>query len=325
MKKLLRRHFRVFGNTAIIIISLLYLSGCKSDSSALQSDHKDDSTVTGANVLTELQLADNSSVQLYLAPCASNVCPIQLRLVRNGRVLATDSLDWSASSRKLHEASWTGPWHTGTGESLPVYVLGEENRQIGTSMEIVQMSTDANAVFIRQSGGFEHVKQRYDLYAVKDNKFVRLWSDIEGEGPVNSDAAVVNKGSVQDILYIKGLATSYLDHLDVFDYPQVERLHWSAESSSLKQEIAHGLAVVQVVHEFSSIDAARRFLVQKPLCLDYYWVINGGAVSGLPKGKPVIVAIMVDKTGAEQELIRLHECNPDLEVRLTTISTLEQE
>ena len=302
-------------SSTLIAFACILFAGCKSQLLSDQISTEPDPAPGDPSVITELAVDSQLGVQLYLAPCENNQCPLQLRLSREGTVLSSETLDWAAPSPELYISGWPGVWRNEKYD-LSAYTLGGEYLSVTTAIELVEMSPGEWFVSVSQSSGFEHVKRTHYVYAIKDRELVKAWSDTEGEGPYISDTAVVDlPAHHKAVLHLKGMINPSTES---FDSPKLLRLSAKNNSPLLEQSITNDIPVV-IASEHSSIAAARSYVAQRLACLRFYWVVSGSNIDTHVKEKAAVVSLLKRKEDAAEEISRLEKCAPAISPRFSTI------
>lgn len=314
MQGCLLNYYVKLSYTAIIIVILSDLQGCGLASArpAISNINND------SGILEALSVSGKLSLQMFVAPCVNDNCPIQLRLMQDKKAIDSKNLDWGAVDKKSQRGSWTGLWDTAHGKTLPAVTLGEERNAITTAMQPVRLNNNRMAVLVRQTGGFEHVKRRFYLYAIRNKQLKRIWTGKEGAGSFYSGVVVVDMAvDRKGIIYFNGFSKASYSEADSLD---VKQLHWPMNSQDLVEESAVGLPVVLLVPEYDSVGAARSALAQAATCLANYWILKSGQFSGLSKNKVVIAAIATSEQWVKAELVRLRKCRPELKIKQSITS-----
>jgi hypothetical protein len=308
-------------NLVMAIHAFLLVWACTaSQKTSHPSEHHDGDPY----ILTTLPMHGNLAVQLYVAPCLDEICPLQLRLQSHGKIVSTETLEhWQPGTRKSQEDTWYSFWDR--DGQLPAYTWGDGENTITVAIQLVRLQDRRWAVLIRQSGGFEHIKRRYSLYKIRGRRFEKLWSRKDGAGPHMTDViAFKTDDDIQSLLYLDGFFfTADNDRIDTL---RMHLLHWSNDRNMLVEDPGVVLPALWVGRIFDSIAAARSALTKYNTvtcpkdgipCLSDYWILKSDRFRGLAKGKVVIASVALTLEGVKREHARLQACMPDLKIHPT--------
>lgn len=280
--------------------------------------------------VTAVSAGHDSSIQLFVAPCVNNECPLNLRLVRNGEAVVTEPLDyWSPNSREPSQDTWSSFWSQDSED--PAFTLGEGEDTITTSLQLINFNSNKKAALVRQRGGSEHYKRWYYLFEIQDQRFNLVWKKTEGQGPYHTDVVVTElDNNVSELIYLEGF--SFQGDNDRADNVRFERLYWPLGSKTLQQEAAVGLPVIWVDKEHASIAAARSALERLNInndpdgypCLWDYWVLSGEQITSLDAEHWVLAAISTRRQWIVQETERLKSCIPDIPINIATTHAVKE-
>lgn len=248
---------------------------------------------------------------LHVGSCSDDECTLEIRWLSDTDKYDSVKLEWGLQSPTL-EPPQEEPWRsfpgllTGAAETLGI-TIGEEYQAVTTSIQAVDLADGLPALLVRQQAGFEHIKRRFDLFVVENNRLSRIWSDAEGPGPWLSDVAIVDtKSSGQHLIHFKGFAPPYGEEADTL---KATLLRWSSADNSLKSELAD-VPAIQIIPHFDSVSAARTTRDQSSACIGGYWILHAAWLDQRPAATSgyTLVGLAATKELARLELVRVRDC-----------------
>lgn len=235
--------------------------------------------------------ADGLSYGLVDGRCVEGRCAAIIQLRSATRLLDSVALEFAASGATLEREQGAG---AGAG-----WTAGHDEGAVTTLIRPVRLGPGFTGLLVQQSGGFEHVKRRYDVFVHDGAKLRKIGSAAEGPGPAWSTAAVVSSadGAQDDIVYLEGFRPggSSADRLSA------TRLTWDgARRALVQQPLVHLPALI--AGEFASVGAARKAADAEP-CLADYWVLPAERFGG-KRGRLVLASVDAQQRGVDAELAR---------------------
>lgn len=275
----------VMASGTVMIVALMLL-GCKK---------QDVGPAASASVTAVDAGKDGLSYHLVAGQCANQICPPAIELVRGQQQLDRAVLLFGGDAAELRPAQEDATLVLQPG--IAAWTSGSDAAAVTTAIQSVTLEQDKPALLAQQSGGFEHVKRRYDLFAVQNGKLRKLWSAEDGAGPAYSAVFVVPAATAgaQDLVLMRGFTSAEAQPDDI----KLERLHWNSASDSLKAGTASLPAVT--AGRFTTVAKARAAAADG--CHDRYAVVPGSAV-GSTAGDFALIQIVPDQAAAASELAR---------------------
>ena len=228
--------------------------------------------------------------------CVAGKCPAAIELVSGQKLLDSAALEFAASDAKLVKEQ--GDTGLGASAGLEAWTAGTEEGAVTTAVQGVRLTATRVGLLIHQAGGFEHVKRRRDLFVADAGKLRKVWSVLDGAGPVRSAAYVVPAENRQydEILYFDGLIPGGAEP----DSLSAQRLAWDETSQALRANPMDSLPAV-IAGEFPNVEAARS--AQANACLAEYWVLPADRFGGSP-ARYVLAMVVPDRQNVDAEMAR---------------------
>jgi hypothetical protein len=258
----------------------------------------------------------SGQTELVRAVCATEPCPVQLRVRRAAIASAYVTLGWSLPPGPIAPRSASGDGVT-AGLACPVepriWSVGREEKAATVAVCDVNLDQKTRGLLVAIEAGFEHVKRRFELYAPRADAWTRTWFEEDPQGPTTS-ALVVRAdaaGRGRDQL-VRFRISSTSGTAKQPDRVVTEAMLWD-KSTLVHDKLAGrglGLSAV-VVGPFPDTVAARRAQAAAPDCLGAAVVLPAAAFPG-QGGKIVLAMPSADSKRAEVARSAVSTCAPDL-------------
>ena len=261
-----------------LLVALIGLAGCERNRGTASRDAAPVSsspapTTARPAVATVGAGEASTNFALVVGACTQKPCAAEIELVADGARLDSVPLEFPASDAKL--VAKTDDTSFTIGAPLTTYTAGEEEGAVTTAIQPVRLSAQRIGLLVQQSGGFEHVKRRRDLFIVDDKKLKRVWSKQDGSGPVRSYADVVagadSGGKGDEIVLIEGITVAPNEA----DQVSAQRLLWDEAAKTLRSTPVASMTAT-VVGNFTSAEAARG--KYSDACFANFWLLRAHQV-----------------------------------------------
>jgi len=280
--------------------------------------------VPSASVQTRVVLGTYSvgpheklAYELSIAPCDSDECSFQVRLLSGNTEVGSIDLDWAKANGKLSrdEAAES----SGLGDPLDVekkrsvaWSTGEEDANVLTTAMTVRLTPQLDGLLVSQRAGFERFKRSYDLYVAMGRKLVRTWEFREGTGPTWStvELSEQGRGGPQNVLLFNGFRYPGNDQPDWLYFTVYS---WNSSKNQLESVSGDPMVNALIAGTYDTVAQARAAQASAT-CLSAFWVLTSGAFSQLHPGKFVLAAITARKPLADRKLAEVRTCAPKLSV-----------
>jgi hypothetical protein len=265
-------------------------------------------------------------LEVGMGACASDACPIEIRLTQGRDIKHTVQAGWPASTDTpqpvaLDSTVGVGDPLAATEDRAHVWSTGEEERTVITVARSVHLQGGRNAVLLDQMAGYEHPKRRHDLFAAAAGKVVAVWSSVEQQGPYWSSVAIEAGKAGADTLVLFEMFSPDPEQPDTLT---AQRLDLADENGVMHVASSPAVVNVAIAGSFESVAAARAARDESPECLAAFRVLDGNSVKREYKGRFVLAAVSTQRALAEQALQQAAACAPQLKIQRiesTTIAT----
>ncbi len=241
------------------------------------------------------------SLELSIAPCEGNGCPIELSLHDATGLRDTQRLDWLAVSRdhRAQEAdAASGAYLPLSTERPKAWSVGLDEVSLEVSAELIDSGTSRPLLLAHQLVGFDHLKRRHYLYSLKGGRLSPIETFTVGSGP-HWSAVATHRGRLYHY-------QSFSPYGTPSDTLHITRLDITREGKLARAPAETLFAVVHATHH----DADHLMALQAGSdCLREFLRLPGEQI-GLTAGTLSLAAIAVDKKVAEAGAERLRACLP---------------
>jgi len=255
--------------------------------------------------------------ELSIAPCDSDECIFQIRLLAGNAEVSSIDMGWAKASGKASRE--TAAESSGLGDPLDVekksaWSTGEEEANVLTTATPVRLTSQLNGLLVGQRAGFERFKRHYDLYVAVGKKLIRAWTFQEGAGPTWSTVEVREKGGggPQSVLLFDGFRYPSNDQPDWLYFTVYS---WNSSKNELQSISGDPMVTALIAGPYDTVAEARAAHASAG-CLSGFWVLTSGAFLQLHPGKFVLAAITARTPQAQRKLEEVRTCAPKFSVSL---------
>jgi hypothetical protein len=272
----------------------------------------------GKAAVLQIFHAGHFDLDLAIAECRSSECPIQVRLLRQGRVVDRVVLPVASSSRRARAESVDQDW--GADPGLKAWATGVEGKYVSTVARLLTVGPQTTGLLVSQRFGFEHVGRIHLLVLPRDSKLDVVWKAERVSDRTWDATQIVGDpaGEGQEIVYFQvasGFDEDTADHFDAI------RLRWDAASRRFRESPLPTPAMPLYLLNlgvYEDVAKARKEHFANSYCLSSYWIFNAGSFPGLSGGQTVIGKVYAQRSSAEAAARAVETCLPSI-----TTSVLE--
>lgn len=235
--------------------------------SALCADTKE------RRVVTRLEGDANQHYEVAAGPCLRGRCSITVELWAGERVLDRHALELKSVSASFQKSEL----ELGDGFGDPAYLKpgttgwrsGEDEEETVLAFTPFSLQPGLTGILVDQRYGFEHVKRRHVLLAVRDNRLVELWKESEGAGPTYSSVVPVGISKGRESLLFYSVFLSPDDNAP--DKLYLQSLIYDPTSSTMVRYSRQLNALA--IGPFHTIAEARKQRSNHSSCIRGLWVL----------------------------------------------------
>jgi hypothetical protein len=224
------------------------------------------------------------ALDLAIARCRSSECPVQVRLLRQGRVVDRVTLPVAADSQQL---------------------------AVQTDARVLTVAPRTAGLLVTQTFGSDQPRAQYHLFILpRDGKLRVVWKvEADQSSPIEIVPGSAHEG--QDIVYFHGVDETDENGPDRLD---VVRLSWDAASLSFRETPLPDRATPLYLLNlgvYATIAQARRVWLDNYYSCPLTWILDARRFPGVGRGGEAIIGMLyVSRASAEEAARTGKECVP---------------
>ena len=272
-----RRHQRLVRRLGAVVVGIALVGAVAGVASTPAAAAAGDKAV----VLQTFHPGD-LALDLAIARCRSSECPVQVRLLRQGRVVDRVTLPVAADSQQL---------------------------TVQTDARLLTVAPRTTGLLVTQTFGSDQPRSQYHLFILpRDGKLRVVWKvEADQSSPIEF---LPGSHEGQDIVYFRSVDETDENGPDRLD---VLRLNWDAASLSFREiplpDRATPLYLLNL-GVYETIAQARKVRLDTYYSCPLSWILDARRFPGLSGGEAVIGMLYVSLAAADAAADTAKECVP---------------